>query len=82
MKRMAQVTIAIPENGVGEVSLTVGAEQTAQLARSTDGSAIPSGGEVVIIAIRGSQVLVERKRSQGHVNHTTQAPEGRLGVSS
>ena len=82
VKRMAQVTIAIPENGVGEVSLTVGAEQTAQLARSTDGTAIPSG-EVVIIAIRGSQVLVERKRSeQGHVNHTTQAPEGRLGVSS
>ena len=57
--RSAHVTIAIPENGVGEVSLLVGAEQTAQLARSTDGSPIPSGGEVVIKAVRGSQVVVE-----------------------
>lgn len=63
LSRPAQVTIAIPENGVGEVSLTVGAEQTAQLARSVDGAAIPSGGEVVIKAIRGSQVVVERRAS-------------------
>ena len=61
--RPAHVTIAIPENGVGEVSLTVGAEQTAQLARSADGRAIPSGGEVVIKAVVGSQVVVERKPS-------------------
>ena len=56
--RPAQVTIAIPENGVGEVALTVGLEETVQLARSLDGSAIPSGGEVVIQAVRGSQVIV------------------------
>jgi membrane protein implicated in regulation of membrane protease activity len=60
VRHMAQVTVAIPENGVGEVSLTIGAEQTAQLARSVDGQAIPSGGEVVITAVRGGQVLVKR----------------------
>jgi hypothetical protein len=60
VRHMAQVTIAIPENGIGEVSLMIGAERTAQLARSVDGSAIPSGGEVIITAIRGGQVLVKR----------------------
>jgi hypothetical protein len=60
VRHLAQVTVAIPENGVGEVSLRLGAEQTAQLARSVDGSAIPSGGEVVITAVRGGQVLVKR----------------------
>lgn len=64
VSRRAHVTIAIPESGVGEVSLTVGAEQTAQLARSVDGAPIPSGGEVVIKAVRGSQLVVERKRSE------------------
>lgn len=61
--RRAQVTVAIPENGVGEVSLTVGVERTAQLARSADGRAIPSGGEVVIKAVHASVVVVERKPS-------------------
>ena len=64
VSRHAQVTIAIPENGVGEVSLMVGAEQTAQLARSADGAPIPSGGEVVIKAVRGSQVVVEPSRTK------------------
>lgn len=59
--RPAQVTVAIPENGVGEVALTVGLEETVQLARSLDGKAIPSGGEVVIQAVRGSQVIVKRR---------------------
>ena len=69
--RPAQVTIAIPENGVGEVVLTVGLEETVQLARSHDGRAIPSGGEVVIQAIRGSQVIVsprERGEQEGGVS--------------
>jgi hypothetical protein len=68
--RPAQVTVAIPENGVGEVSLTVGVERTAQLARSSDGRAIPSGGEVVIKAVHASVVVVERQatRSEGLVS--------------
>jgi membrane protein implicated in regulation of membrane protease activity len=62
VSRRAQVTIAIPQNGVGEVSLMVGAEQTAQLARSADGAPIPSGGEVVIKGIAGSQLIVQQKK--------------------
>jgi hypothetical protein len=58
----AHVTIAIPANGVGEVMLTVGAEQSAQLARSTDGAAIASGRAVVVKAVVGNQVLVEVTR--------------------
>jgi hypothetical protein len=60
--RPAQVTIAIPENGVGEIMLTVGAEQSAQLARSADGNAIASGRAVVVKAVVGGQVLVEVTR--------------------
>jgi hypothetical protein len=60
--RPASVTIAIPENGVGEVSLIVGAEQTSQLARSLDGAAIAPGREVVVKAVRGSQLIVEVTR--------------------
>lgn len=59
--RPAQVTIAIPANGVGEVSLLVGAEQTSQLARSVGGSAIAQGRDVVVRAVRGGQVLVSQE---------------------
>lgn len=57
--RPARVTVSIPAGGVGEVIVTVGVEETHELARSVDGGAIPSG-EVVIRAVRGSQVIVER----------------------
>ena len=62
--RSAQVTTAIPEDGIGEVALMVGLEHTVQLARSADGRAIPSGGEVVIQAVRGSQVIVALRARQ------------------
>ncbi len=58
VSREARVIVAIPESGVGEVTLMVGLEETVQLARSVDGSAIPAGGDVVIQAVRGSQVIV------------------------
>jgi hypothetical protein len=60
----ACVTVAIPENGVGAVALTVGLEETVQLARSADGRPIHLGGEVVIRAVRGSQVIVEQSSRQ------------------
>lgn len=60
--RPAHVTVSIPgKGGLGEVSLVVGVEETTQLARSADGNAIDDGDEVVIKAVRGSQVIVERK---------------------
>jgi len=57
--RRAQVTVAIEENGVGEISLLAGAERTAQLASSADGAPIARGREVVIGSVRGAQLVVE-----------------------
>lgn len=57
--RTAQVTVAIPKDGAGEISLRVGFEETAQLAWSVDGARIPLGREVVIRAVRGVELFVE-----------------------
>jgi membrane protein implicated in regulation of membrane protease activity len=55
-----EVTVAIPENGVGEITLTAGGERTAHIARSADGRAIPLGTEVVITNPLGQSVVVSR----------------------
>ena len=55
-----EVTVAIPENGVGEIMLTVGGERTTHIARSSDGHAIPAGTEVVITNPLGQSVVVSR----------------------
>lgn len=68
----ASVTVAIPENGVGAVALTVGLEETVQLARSADGRPIELGGEVIIKAVRGSQVIVEQASSRS----SSSSPQG------
>lgn len=56
--RRAHVTVAIPENGAGEISLQAGGERTAQLAWSADGATIPLGREVVIQDVRGTRFIV------------------------
>jgi membrane protein implicated in regulation of membrane protease activity len=58
--KTAEVTIGIPQGGMGQVTLEYGGERTTQIARSTDGSAVPPGTEVVITALRGDSVIVER----------------------
>lgn len=58
--RTAEVTIGIPEGGVGQVTLTVGGERTMHIARPGDGHRIPPGTEVVITALRGDSVVVDR----------------------
>ena len=40
--RSAEVTVAIPANGVGQVSLSMAGERTEHVARSTDGRAWPA----------------------------------------
>ena len=55
-----EVTVAIPENGVGEITLTAGGERTTHIARSADGRAIPAGTEVVITNPLGQSVVVSR----------------------
>jgi membrane protein implicated in regulation of membrane protease activity len=55
-----EVTVGIPEKGVGEITLTAGGERTSHIARSADGQAIPAGAEVVVINPLGQSVVVSR----------------------
>ena len=55
-----EVTISIPENGVGEIIVTVGGERSAHIARSKDGKAIGVGSEVVVAGLLGQSVVVMR----------------------
>lgn len=60
--RTAEVTIAIPQNGVGQVTLAARGERSTHIARSADGEAIPAGAEVLIEAMRGDSLVVARPR--------------------
>jgi membrane protein implicated in regulation of membrane protease activity len=56
--KLAEVSVAIPEGGVGQVALAFGGERTEHIARSDDGRALPRGAEVVITGLRGDTVTV------------------------
>lgn len=56
--RSAEVSVAIPEGGVGQIALTFGGERTEQIARSADGRALSRGAEVLITGLRGDSVVV------------------------
>jgi membrane protein implicated in regulation of membrane protease activity len=56
--RSAEVSVAIPSNGVGQISLSLAGERTEHLARSQDGRAVSRGAEVVITGLRGDSVIV------------------------
>lgn len=56
--RPAEVSVAIPAGGVGQVTLTFGGERSEHIARSADGLALTRGIEVVITGLRGDSVVV------------------------
>lgn len=56
--RSAEVSVAIPEGGIGQISLTYGGERSEHIARSEDGRALPRGSGVVISGLRGDTVIV------------------------
>jgi membrane protein implicated in regulation of membrane protease activity len=58
----AEVTVKIPEGGVGQVTLTFGGERSTHIARSADGGALGPGTGVIIKGLSGDSVLVERAR--------------------
>ncbi len=58
--RTAEVSVAIPADGVGQVAVSVSGERTEHLARSKDGRALPRGSEVTITALRGDSVVVSQ----------------------
>jgi membrane protein implicated in regulation of membrane protease activity len=63
--RTAEVTVGIPRGGMGQVTLEYGGERTTQIARSKGNDAIPPGTVVVVTALLGDSIIVEREGAQG-----------------
>jgi membrane protein implicated in regulation of membrane protease activity len=55
----AEVSVAIPEHGIGQVTTTYGGERSEHLARGVDGRAVQRGAGVVITELRGDAVIVK-----------------------
>ena len=49
----AEISVAIPEGGVGQISLNAGGERTEHIARSADGRALSRGTTVIITSLGG-----------------------------
>jgi len=58
--RTAEVTVGIPRGGLGQVTLEYGGERTTQIARAKGDGAIPPGTVVVVTALLGDSIIVER----------------------
>jgi membrane protein implicated in regulation of membrane protease activity len=58
--RTAEVTVGIPEGGVGQITVTISGERSSHIARPSDGKPIGMGSEVIVTSIRGDTVIVER----------------------
>jgi len=56
----AQVTVAIPTGGVGQVRMTMGESVVEKIARAQDGGEIPIGALVKIESVVGEAILVRR----------------------
>ena len=54
----AEVSVAIPKGGIGQIALTFGGERSEHIARAADGQALLRGTEVVITGLRGDAVVV------------------------
>jgi hypothetical protein len=55
---MAEVSVSIPENGVGQVRCLVGESVIDKVARSSDGAAIAASSVVKIEDVVGESVIV------------------------
>jgi hypothetical protein len=58
--RTAQISVAIPEGGLGQVRCALGETVVEKIARTVDGKAIPIHTSVTIESIVGETVLVRR----------------------
>jgi len=54
----AQVSVAIPAGGIGQVAVNARGQSSEHIARSADGQAVARGAEVVVTGIRGDAVIV------------------------
>jgi membrane protein implicated in regulation of membrane protease activity len=55
----ARVTVAIPDNGVGEIACPVGGQTARRMARTAGSQSIPEGARVRIKDVYGATVVVE-----------------------
>ena len=58
--RTAQVSVAIPAGGVGQVRCTLGESVVEKIARAEDGGSIPVHTSVTILSVPGETVIVRR----------------------
>jgi hypothetical protein len=62
----AEVSVAIPAGGVGQIVVTSGGERTEHIARAADRKALARGAAVVITGIGGDSVTVVPAGSTGN----------------
>lgn len=53
------VTVAIPKDGIGQVSVVLKSSQSEHLAKSEDGSEVKDGTNVKIVRVVGGQLIVK-----------------------
>jgi hypothetical protein len=58
--KSAEVSVAIAEGGLGQITITLGGERSEHIARSADGRGVPRGAEVIVTGLRGDSVIVAR----------------------
>jgi membrane protein implicated in regulation of membrane protease activity len=56
--RTAEVSVAIPPAGVGQVTLVASGERLEHIARARDGLAMARGTEVIVTGLRGDSLIV------------------------
>jgi len=54
----AEVSVAIPAGGVGQIAVSAGGERSEHVARSADGRALNRGAAVVVTALGADSVIV------------------------
>jgi membrane protein implicated in regulation of membrane protease activity len=59
--RTAEVIVAIPQNGVGQVRCSLGESMVEKIARTPDGVALPANTVVKIESVVGETLLVRRE---------------------
>lgn len=62
--KLAEVSVAIPASGVGQVVLIASGERTEHIARGANGIAVPRGTEVIVTGLRGDSLVVAPASSQ------------------
>jgi hypothetical protein len=56
--KSAEVSVAIPASGIGQVVLMAAGERTEHVARAAGGVAVPRGTEVIVSGLRGDSLVV------------------------